>query len=189
MIRADSPGVRVGGATPRLALRCLALLAAAMLLTGCRAIGAGETVAPAPPVTATTSSAATNDTAHPTYQLDGKLQTPVGPLDRATTARPKRSATGDLIPRVHLAELPPEATTTVDLILAGGPFPFERDGTVFGNFEQRLPAAGEGAYREYTVITPGSDDRGARRIVTNLDQTEFYYTDDHYESFREIIIP
>lgn len=189
MIRTDSPGVHAWGATFRLALPCLALLAAAMLLAGCRAIEAVETVATAPPVTATTSSAATDAAAHPTYQSAGTLQTPVSPPDRATTAPPKRSATGDLIPRVHLTELPIEATTTIDLIRAGGPFPFERDGAVFRNFEQRLPAAGEGAYREYTVITPGSDDRGARRIVTNVDQTEFYYTDDHYESFREILIP
>jgi ribonuclease T1 len=105
------------------------------------------------------------------------------------TAPLKRAATGDPIPRVYLAELPVEAAMTIELIQAGGPFPFERDGTVFHNFEQRLPAAGDGAYREYTVITPGSDDRGARRIVTDIDRTEFYYTDDHYESFSEIIIP
>ena len=68
------------------------------------------------------------------------------------------------------------------LIDAGGPFPYRQDGTVFSNREHLLPAKARGYYREYTVPTPGSPDRGARRIVTGLGG-EAYYTDDHYRSF------
>jgi guanyl-specific ribonuclease Sa len=83
--------------------------------------------------------------------------------------------------------LPPEAFDTLALIEAGGPFPYDRDGTVFQNREGRLPSQPRGHYREYTVPTPGSRDRGARRIVTGGDPpVEFYYTDDHYRSFRRI---
>lgn len=83
--------------------------------------------------------------------------------------------------------LPPEAHATLRLIAADGPFPYDRDGTVFQNREGRLPARPRGYYREYTVETPGSPDRGARRIVTGGDPpTEFFYTDDHYRSFRRL---
>jgi guanyl-specific ribonuclease Sa len=83
--------------------------------------------------------------------------------------------------------LPPEAHATLRLIAAGGPFPYDRDGSVFQNREGRLPAQPRGYYREYTVETPGSPDRGARRIVTGGDPpTEFFYTDDHYRSFRRL---
>ena len=85
------------------------------------------------------------------------------------------------------AWLPPEALDTLALIEAGGPFPYDRDGTVFQNRERRLPDRPRGHYREYTVHTPGSPDRGARRIVTGGDPPdEFYYTDDHYRTFRRI---
>lgn len=82
--------------------------------------------------------------------------------------------------------LPPEAKTTLDLIARGGPFPHRQDGVTFQNREQRLPKQARGYYREYTVETPGLDHRGARRIVTGGNPVEvFYYTDDHYDSFRE----
>ncbi len=81
--------------------------------------------------------------------------------------------------------LPPEALQTIALIKAGGPFPYEKDGTEFRNREGRLPARGRGHYREYTVPTPGASTRGARRIVTGADG-EFFYTDDHYETFRAL---
>ena len=100
----------------------------------------------------------------------------------------------DTYPSVQLADLPPEARQTLALIKQDGPFPYPRkDGTVFGNREKRLPAQGQGYYREYTVPTPGSKDRGARRIVAGEGRTqnvatsgEYYYTDDHYASFRRI---
>jgi ribonuclease T1 len=86
---------------------------------------------------------------------------------------------------VRLADLPEQARDTLALIRRGGPFPYGKDGTVFANREGRLPSAPRGTYREYTVRTPGLSSRGARRIVTGNPGT-FYYTDDHYRSFRRI---
>jgi len=82
-------------------------------------------------------------------------------------------------------ELPPEALDTLDLIADGGPFPFDRDGITFQNRERLLPQKPRGYYREYTVITPGESDRGARRIIAGEDG-ELYYTADHYDSFAWI---
>jgi ribonuclease T1 len=88
------------------------------------------------------------------------------------------------------AGLPAEAWQTLRLIEAGGPFPYDRDGGHFQNREKRLPAQPAGYYREYTVRTPGASDRGARRIVSGGNPpVEFYYTDDHYRSFRRIEVP
>jgi ribonuclease T1 len=84
-----------------------------------------------------------------------------------------------------MADLPSEARQTVRLIRHGGPFPYERDGVVFGNFEKLLPARERGYYREYTVATPGVTHRGTRRIVSGRGG-ELYYTDDHYRTFRRI---
>lgn len=86
---------------------------------------------------------------------------------------------------VAAADLPPQARETLALIAAGGPFPYSRDGIVFGNYEKRLPLRNRGYYREYTVPTPGVKGRGARRIVAG-EGGERYYTDDHYRSFRRI---
>lgn len=86
---------------------------------------------------------------------------------------------------IGIAELPPQARETLQLIERGGPFPHRRDGVVFGNFEKLLPAKPRGYYREYTVTTPGARNRGARRIVAGA-ASERYYTDDHYRSFRRI---
>lgn len=84
------------------------------------------------------------------------------------------------------AFLPPEAVTTLAVIERGGPFPYDRDDSVFQNRERRLPDAPAGYYREYTVETPSSPDRGARRIVTGGDPpVVYYYTEDHYRTFRE----
>ncbi|MEV6740044.1 ribonuclease domain-containing protein [Streptomyces sp. NPDC051104] len=82
--------------------------------------------------------------------------------------------------------LPAEARHTLALIDKGGPYPYAQDGTVFGNFEHRLPAHPRGYYQEYTVPTPGALDRGARRIVTGQGG-ETYYTDDHYDTFRAVL--
>lgn len=88
---------------------------------------------------------------------------------------------------ISVGELPREAQATLALIHRGGPFPFERDGIEFRNFEKRLPRAERGHYREYTVRTPGERSRGARRIIAGGNPpTVFYYTDDHYNSFRRI---
>jgi ribonuclease T1 len=87
---------------------------------------------------------------------------------------------------VRIAELPAQARQTLALIKADGPFPYARDGAVFGNREGHLPKQARGYYREYTVKTPGARDRGARRIIAGRGG-EFYYTDDHYKTFRRII--
>ena len=94
----------------------------------------------------------------------------------------------DAIPEVAAAELPEQARATIALIRKGGPFPYERDGIEFRNFEKRLPLKARGYYREYTVRTPGAKDRGARRIVAGTGG-ELYYSDDHYRSFRRITDP
>lgn len=86
---------------------------------------------------------------------------------------------------IDVARLPPEARETLVLIKQGGPFPYQRDGVVFNNFEKLLPRQARGYYREYTVKTPGRRDRGPRRIVAGK-QAEYYYTEDHYQSFRRI---
>ena len=113
----------------------------------------------------------------------------------ATTA-PKPTATPTQAARagppgmetITLDELPPEALDTIDLIDAGGPFPFDRDGVTFQNRERLLPSMPRGYYSEYTVITPGENDRGARRVIAGEDG-ELYYTDDHYDSFYWILLP
>ncbi len=86
---------------------------------------------------------------------------------------------------VPVADLPQEARKTLELIDKGGPYPYSRDGAVFGNFEKLLPRQDRGYYHEFTVKTPGEKDRGARRIVTGKGD-ERYYTEDHYKSFRRI---
>jgi len=86
---------------------------------------------------------------------------------------------------VDFVELPKEARQTITLIKQGGPFPYKKDGTVFGNFERRLPAHERGYYKEFTVPTPRARDRGARRIILGKGG-ELYYTDDHYETFRRV---
>ncbi|WP_171169470.1 ribonuclease domain-containing protein [Streptomyces sp. I05A-00742] len=82
--------------------------------------------------------------------------------------------------------LPSQAHDTLDLIEEGGPYPYPKDGTVFSNREGVLPKQSSGYYHEYTVITPGSPDRGARRIVAGKKSREDYYTADHYRSFARV---
>ena len=95
------------------------------------------------------------------------------------------------LPGIPVTELPREGQTTYQLIRKGGPFPYEKDGVVFGNRERILPRQARGYYREYTVKTPGSRDRGARRIVCGgevpVQPVACYYTADHYASFRVIV--
>lgn len=121
---------------------------------------------------AAASSAAPRDATH--------SPSPFGPNTSRPVSVPPGMAT------VAAAQLPPEARTTLRRIEAGGPFPYTKDGTVFGNREGRLPKEKSGYYREYTVDTPGSDDRGARRIITG-NAGERYYTSDHYATFRVIV--
>ena len=109
----------------------------------------------------------------------------VGVVAQAKTPAPATLQT------VARAELPAQAQTMMALIEKGGPFKYDKDGTVFGNREKILPARQRGYYREYTVKTPGERSRGARRIVCGGQQPRApdacFYTDDHYGSFRQIV--
>ena len=103
------------------------------------------------------------------------------------TPRPKPARIAGL-KTVYTFQLPKEAQQTIALIKKGGPFPYERDGITFQNREGLLPQKPRGYYSEYTVITPGSRDRGARRIIAG-DRGELYYTEDHYDSFVRVYEP
>jgi ribonuclease T1 len=108
----------------------------------------------------------------------------------ASTESQVAADSGSAAPQPDSDGLPAEARQTLRLIKAGGPFPYDRDGARFQNREGQLPAQPPGYYREYTVPTPRSSDRGARRIVSGgSPPVEFYYTDDHYRSFRRIEVP
>ncbi|MBB4904673.1 ribonuclease domain-containing protein [Actinophytocola algeriensis] len=124
-------------------------------------------------------------------QLTGDAPPPSGssssgssPGSSSETADSGQPSSG--MPERALSDLPAEAADTWQLIEQGGPFPYPRDdGKVFGNREGLLPDQDRGYYHEYTVETPGSDDRGARRLVTG-EADEVYYTGDHYESFVQV---
>jgi len=109
----------------------------------------------------------------------------------ASGVAPARDAPPGTPGTVALAGLPAEAQATHRLILAGGPFPHQKDGTVFGNRERALPRQPRGFYHEYTVRTPGARDRGAKRIVCGGRQPanpeSCFYTADHYASFQKIV--
>ncbi len=103
----------------------------------------------------------------------------------ARERNPERPVLGEL----SVSQLPAEARATLLMIQRGPPFPFAKDGTIFANREGRLPRQRRGYYTEYTVRTPGSRDRGARRIVAGGDPQqsgEYYYSDDHYQTFKRI---
>ena len=114
--------------------------------------------------------------------------------DRASDRSSDRASRqgGDGLGTVAVGDLPAEARQTLALIREGGPYPYEKDGTVFGNYERKLPRQRRGYYTEYTVRTPQVRSRGARRIIAGGPDgrpTEFYYTDDHYQTFRRIEFP
>ena len=102
----------------------------------------------------------------------------------------KRSVGVESSVTVSVGELPPQGVKTYELIHQGGPFAYEKDGTVFGNRERLLPVQKRGYYHEYTVTTPGLSHRGVRRIVCGGQPKTpdvCYYTADHYASFRRIV--
>ncbi len=106
-----------------------------------------------------------------------------------TMALPAAARSSGSVPEVAYADLPQEARATYRVIPKGGPFPYDRDGVVFGNREGILPAKPRGYYHEYTVPTPGVESRGARRIVCGGAATApdaCWYSADHYQSFRRI---
>ena len=90
------------------------------------------------------------------------------------------------LPTIPVQQLPREAHTTLELIDKGGPFPYRQDGTTFRNPENLLPRQATGYYREYTVKTPGENDRGTRRLIVGRGG-DVYYTADHYETFRQVL--
>jgi len=99
------------------------------------------------------------------------------------------SALAGNVGQISARDLPPEARQTLRLIQQGGPFPYDKDGSVFGNYERQLPKRARGYYHEYTVKTPYARNRGAERIITGGERPpyyEYYYTDDHYASFKLI---
>ena len=156
--------------TGRQRYRWLLLLAAATMLVAWLVAGGGQ--GDDDPAGDGGSTSSTSSSPSPTSSPDDAT----GATDAASG-----------LPVVRLAALPPEAARTVELIDAGGPFPEpDHDGGTFGNREELLPDQPMGYYREYTVPTPGVDDRGARRIVAGDDGEELYWTDDHYGSFALI---
>lgn len=121
----------------------------------------------------------------------GKKATATRTPSKQPTATPKVGARvtatpNDGLPTIAFDRLPKEARETIRLIQKGGTFPYDKDGATFGNREGLLPKRPNGYYREYTVITPGSRDRGARRIIGGRGG-ELYYTDDHYDSFKRVV--
>ena len=110
---------------------------------------------------------------------------PGTPVANGTVRDTPRLETTPPVAAAYPGFLPPEAIDTLRLIERGGPYPYRQDDGVFGNREGRLPRQSRGYYREYTVETPGSRDRGARRIIAGgRPPVEYFYTDDHYGSFR-----
>ena len=146
----------------------LSVAAALLLLVACQQPAA--TSSPGPTLGPTTSP-------HATSSILGFSPTPTPTLEAIDPVSG--------LPFVDLADLPPEAADTVELINSDGPFPYSQDGVVFQNREGILPDEPTGYYHEYTVKTPGSPDRGARRIVSGADGA-LYYTGDHYDSFEWI---
>ncbi|MCW2735943.1 ribonuclease domain-containing protein [Nocardioides sp.] len=152
------------------------LLLAAVLLVAWLLVDGGGQPDPDPSGSGTTSSSPSTP---PTQELTSGTTPSSEPGGDAGTDPDSG------LPLVRVADLPPEAALILELIDAGGPFDEDRDGVTFENREELLPDEPLGYYREYTVPTPGSDDRGARRIVAGEDG-ELYYTGDHYRSFSRI---
>jgi guanyl-specific ribonuclease Sa len=121
----------------------------------------------------------------PTPRQDAPVPAPAGET-RPVPPPARHGAAARPLPEF----LPAEAAATLRAIERGGPFPYRQDGAVFGNRERLLPARPRGYYREYTVRTPGLDHRGRRRIVTGgSPPAAWYYTGDHYQSFRRFEVP
>ena len=149
----------------------------------------GAATAPAQPAPATDAAfPAAAALAAPTASSGSGSAAALSATPRPARATPTRGppATIDGLPTILPDDLPREALDTLDLIDRGGPFPFSRDGVVFQNRERLLPRRPQDYYLEYTVITPGSSDRGARRIIAG-EAGERYYTDDHYDSFYVVV--
>jgi ribonuclease T1 len=137
------------------------------------------TLSSAEPTAASTHRATVTPTRTPKHKATAVLR-------RTPVATPMVALSG--LPTIQYDKLPVQARDTIELIQRGGPFPYRQDGAVFQNRERLLPSSPNGYYHEYTVKTPGSPDRGARRIIAG-DKGELYYTDNHYDSFRQVVMP
>jgi guanyl-specific ribonuclease Sa len=162
-----------------------------LTLAGCGMAGRAEP--PSAQVAAAQGAAREQADAGDSAEVSGdqeqrRTPTPTPRPRRTPAATPTRAppARIDGLPVIYVDQLPREARTTLRLIEEDGPFPYSKDGSVFQNREGILPQRPRGYYREYTVITPGENDRGARRIVGGA-RGEMYYTDDHYDSFSRIM--
>ncbi|MDD9376760.1 ribonuclease [Streptomyces sp. ZAF1911] len=154
---------------PRSLLRVLGAVFLCAALVG--AVGcSGKKPAPAA-ATSTSASAGSGVDVAPSGAANSAVPTPGWAKGMAT---------------VRASALPQQARDVLTLIDKGGPYQYRQDGTVFGNFEKVLPQKKRGYYHEFTVKTPGERDRGARRIVTG-GGGEFFYTDDHYETFKAVL--
>ena len=152
----------------------LVFIAAAVVLAGLLVFTSARRATPDAPATA----AAASTTA---------ARSPTTTAPRPTTTSTAAAVTAPAgMGSVRVSALPAEARTTLSLIDAGGPFPYSQDGVVFQNREGHLPKKSSGYYHEYTVKTPGSADRGARRIIVGT-AGERFYTDDHYATFRLVV--
>ena len=171
------------GETPTNAAVAAAAAVATELATATVAPQSEDTDVPTPTVAPPTATSAPSPTA---TALPAPTATKPPKPTPSPTSKARAGPPG--IPPITLDALPPEALDTLVLIENDGPFPFERDGITFQNRERLLPSKPRGYYREYTVITPGENDRGARRIIAG-EEGELYYTDDHYESFFWIVEP
>ncbi|GAA2792021.1 hypothetical protein GCM10010441_16600 [Kitasatospora paracochleata] len=154
----------------------VAALTASAALTGCGSSGGSAAAGTAATAKGTTPNATAGRSASgaPKPSPPAKPSSPSGWV-------PTNTALAD----VCRSKLPDQARDTLTLIAKGGPYPYRSDGIVFENRESRLPRQSTGYYHEYTVVTPGSDDRGTRRVVTG-SAGEQYWTGDHYASFQEI---
>lgn len=146
------------------------------------------------PASAPTPSTAQTGAPAPTGVLPTATTTTTAPTTTPQTRPPTQAPTREPraahtpvsgLPWIAESDLPPQARQTLALIEDGGPYPYRQDDSTFFNREGILPSQRRGYYREYTVPTPGSRDRGARRIVAGADGDR-YYTDDHYDSFAQI---
>jgi ribonuclease T1 len=151
----------------------------AVVLLAAVAWNAYRTPSDAPVVANTPTSASSRD-GITTTALELPPMADTAPATRADNAQAER---------VYPDFLPAEAIETLQLIERGGPYPYRQDDGVFGNRESRLPRQSRGYYREFTVETPGSRDRGARRIIAGgQPPVEYFYTDNHYDSFRRFTL-
>ena len=160
--------------TVRRALFGVVAVAVGLVLAACGSTSAGSAT-PTGSAPATSSSAGSGHTSQP--------KPAVSPADAGRLA-PGQPTTD--LRTMTVAMLPKQGIDTLRLVVAGGPYPYSQDGVTFSNREGLLPRHPSGWYREFTVVTPGSSDRGARRIIAGQDGARFY-TSDHYASFREVV--